>query len=152
MKFAELTPGKCFTLGPATVSAQEIVEFASKYDEQWFHTDPMRAESGSWNGLIASGWHTCAIAMGLVSRQILDGSESYASPGLNYLKWPHPVRPDDQLTLHVTVLEAKISSSKPWLGIIRWQWVLRNQLRVDVLDLEATSLFKLVAEAENLAD
>ena len=150
MKFAELTAGKCFILGPATVSAQEIVEFAGKYDAQWFHTDPLRAESGSWNGLIASGWHTCAIAMGLVSRQILDGSESYASPGLNYLKWPHPVRPNDQLTLHVTVLEAKTSSSKPWLGIIRWQWVLRNQLEVAVLDLEATSLFKLVVETSNL--
>lgn len=147
MKFADLSSGQRFTLGPLEVDAEEVLAFARKYDAQWFHTDPIRAEQGPWDGLIASGWHTCAMAMGLVSNGILDGSESYASPGLNYVKWPHPVRPGDRLTLNVLVHESRKSSSKPWLGIIRWQWIMQNQRGVEVLDLEATSLFRLPEQA-----
>jgi acyl dehydratase len=143
MKFAELQPGRRIEAGPTRVLATEIIDFARKFDNQWFHTDPMRAESGAWNGLIASGFHTCAIAMQMVAETILQGSESYASPGLAYVKWPHPVRPNDLLNLHVEVLEAKVSTSKPWLGVIRWRWQLVNQDAVVVLDLEATSLFNL---------
>jgi acyl dehydratase len=143
VKFADLHQGRRIEAGPVRVPADEIIAFARKFDNQWFHTDPMRAETGTWHGLIASGWHTCAIAMQMVAAAILEGSESYASPGLAYVKWPHPVRPNDALTLHVTVIESSVSRSRPWLGIIRWQWRLLNQDAVEVLDLEATSLFKL---------
>ena len=143
MKFAELHPGLRIKAGPTRVLAADIIEFARKFDNQWFHTDPVRAESGAWNGLIASGFHTCAIAMQMVAETILKESESYASPGLAYVKWPHPVRPDDLLTLDVEVLDAKVSTSKPWLGVIRWRWQLVNQNAVVVLDLEASSLFNL---------
>jgi acyl dehydratase len=146
MKFSDLSSGKRFTLGPITANADEITAFAGKYDAQWFHTNPEKTEAGPWNGLIASGWHTCAMAMGLVSNGILKDSESYASPGLAYVNWPNPVRPGDQLTLNLTVHESRISSSKPWLGIVRWQWIMQNQRGEPVLDLEATSLFMLSTE------
>lgn len=143
MKFAELTAGKHIILGPTQVDEEEIIAFAKKYDAQWFHTDPVRAAADPWNGLIASGWHTCSIAMGLLSNGILVDSESYASPGLNYVKWPNPVRAADVLTLEVIVLESRISSTKSWLGIVRWHWLMRNQTGATVLDLEAVSLFRL---------
>jgi acyl dehydratase len=74
------------------------------------------------------------------------GSESFASPGLAYLKWTHPVRPGDALSVKATVLETRRrSASKPTLGILRWRWQLFNQQGTQVLDLEATSLFKLPA-------
>jgi acyl dehydratase len=130
-------------LGPVTLDSQEVVEFASSYDDQWFHTDPERADEGPFGGLIASGWHTCGLAMRLVSRELLADSESFASPGLSYLRWPHPVRPGDQLMLEVQVLEARRSASRPELGIVRWQWVMRNADGEVVLDLEATSMFQL---------
>ena len=143
MKFAELHAGQHFMLGPVEVDPDEAGAFAERYDAQWFHTDPERAELGPWNGLIVSGWHTCALAMGLMAKQVLKDSDSFGSPGLSYLRWTYPVRPGDQLTLTVHVHETRISTSKPWLGIVRWQWVMRNQDGVDVLDLEATSLFNI---------
>lgn len=143
MKFSDLTPNRRFRLGPAKLVMEDAIGFAKAYDPQWLHTDPVQAESGPWNGLIASGWHTCALAMRLVSENILAGSEAYVSPGLNYLRWLNPVRPGDELTLDVLVLESRVSESKSWLGIVRWQWVMRNQDGVDVLELEATNLFKL---------
>lgn len=143
MQFAELTPGRRIALGPVTVDEAELTGFARKYDDQWFHTDAEQALQGPFGGLIASGWHTCALAMSLVSDEVLRGSESYASPGLAYVRWPNPVRPGDRLTLELHVLEQRVSDSKPWLGIVRWQWLMRNQDGAPTLDLEATSLFKL---------
>ncbi len=114
MRFSEIHTGQVIHCGPARLSEQQITDFARDYDPQWFHTDAKRAAASTWKGLIASGWQTCAVAMRLACDEILAGSESFGSPGLAYLKWENPVRPDDTLSL-----------------------------RVDVLDLEATSLFDL---------
>lgn len=65
--------------------------------------------------------------------------------GLAYVKWTHPVRAGDALSLKATVLDTRRSASQPTLGILRWRWQLFNQDGAQVLDLEATSLFKLPA-------
>lgn len=146
MKFAEFHVGQQIEAGPYEVSRAEIIDFATRYDPQWFHTNPAAAADGPFDGLIASGWHSCSIAMRLVVDRVLQDSESFASPGLRYLKWPNPVRPNDRLTLQLTVLDVRRSDSRPELGILQWRWQLRNQDALEVLDLEATSMFKLETE------
>jgi acyl dehydratase len=143
MKFAEFYAGQVIEAGPYVLGEQEILDFARQYDPQWFHTDPQAAAQGLFGGLIASGWQTCSIAMRLVADAALVGSESFASPGLQYVKWPHPVRPGDALRLKAQVLSARRSASRPTLGILEWQWLLHNQREMPVLDLVATSLFRL---------
>jgi acyl dehydratase len=96
---------------------------------------------GPYKGLISSGWMTCGIAMKLVAQEILSGSESNGSPGLAYLHWPAPVRPDDDLHAQLTVIDKRFSSSKPHLGIVKWRWQVFNQDSIEVLDSEATSFF-----------
>ncbi len=143
MKFAEFHAGQVIEAGPYVLGEKEILEFATRYDPQWFHTDPDAAAQGLFGGLIASGWQTCGIAMRLVADTALAGSESFASPGLQYVKWPNPVRPGDALRLRAEVLSARRSASKKTLGILEWQWMLFNQHDAVVLDLVATSLFRL---------
>ena len=143
MKFVEFQAGQVLHAGPYRVSEAEVLDFAKQWDPQWFHTDPEAAAHGPFDGLIASGWHTCGIAMRLAADAFLAVSESYASPGLAYIRWPHPVRPNDVLHLRVTVLETRVSQSNPSLGLLRWRWQLHNAADTEVLDLEATSLFKL---------
>ncbi|WP_418320724.1 MaoC family dehydratase [Piscinibacter sakaiensis] len=143
MKFAEFHAGQTIEAGPYPVDEAEIIRFAKAYDPQWFHTDPQAASKGRFNGLIASGWHTCAIAMRLATDAALHGSESFASPGIERIRWPHPVRPGDRLRLVATVTEARRSASKPDLGILEWRWQLFNQNDREVLELQATSLFDL---------
>ena len=145
MKFADLAPGRSITLGPETVSESAMVEFARAYDPQWFHVDSERAAQSTWEGLIASGWHTCCIAMRMVVNDVLAGSESFGSPGLAYLKWENPVRPGDRLYVTVDVKERRVARSRPTLGIVRWRWRVSNQVDAVVLDLEATSLFEISA-------
>lgn len=148
MKFAEFSVGQTLVRGPASLTEDEILSFARAWDPQWFHTDPVRAQHGPWNGLIASGWQTCGVAMRLAVTGILDGSESFGSPGLEYLKWLAPVRAGDALMLHAEVLDARRSEKKPTLGILRWRWCILNQEEVAVLELVATSLFDLGADAD----
>lgn len=145
MKFAEFHPGQVIEAGPYELSEAELLDFARRYDPQWFHTDAQAAAGGMHGGLIASGWQTCGIAMRLVTEAALEGSESFASPGLGYVKWLHPVRPGDRLSVRATVLDTRRAVSRPTLGILRWRWQLYNATGREVLDLEATSLFDLPA-------
>ncbi|HAX23402.1 MAG TPA: acyl dehydratase [Hydrogenophaga sp.] len=143
MKFDEFHSGQVIEAGPYELDESELIDFAKRYDPQWFHTDPEAATAGIHGGLIASGWQTCSIAMRLVADKALHGSESFASPGLAYVKWLHPVRAGDRLSLRATVVETRRSDSKLNLGILRWRWQLFNAMGREVLDLEATSLFNL---------
>lgn len=140
MRFADFQAGQRIEAGPYAVEEDEILAFAKQYDPQWFHTDAAAAAAGPFDGLIASGWHTCAIAMRLAAQAALVESESFASPGVAYVKWPNPVRPGDRLRFLGSVLEARRSSKG--LGILRWRWQLFNHSGTEVLDLEVTSLFK----------
>jgi acyl dehydratase len=143
MKFDEFHPGQTLRYGPARVSEAEILAFAREYDPQWFHVDVDRAKTGRWQGLIASGWQTCGIAMRLAVEGALQDSESFGSPGLDYLKWLAPVRPGDALMLIAEVLDVRRSDRQPTLGIVRWRWNVVNQNDAPVLELVATSLFDL---------
>lgn len=143
MKFADFFAGQVIEAGPHTVTEDELVAFARQWDPQWFHTDAQAAAQGVFGGLIASGWHTCAIAMRLVVEAALDGSESFASPGIDHIRWARPVRPGDALRLRAEVLEARRSDTRARLGILRWRWRLFNQHQAEVLDATVTSLFRL---------
>jgi len=147
MRFEEFTAGTVLRAGPRAVTATEIVEFARRYDPQPFHVDPERAAASRWGGLIASGWMTCGIAMELAVRHVLDGSQSIGSPGLDELRWENPVRPGDELSLALTILESKVSSSGR-TGIVRWRWDLYNQSGARVLGLVATSLFDVSGSSQ----
>jgi acyl dehydratase len=144
MKFADFQPGMILNAGRRSVSAEEIIEFAQRYDPQWFHTDPARAAASRWQGLIASGWFTCSIAMQLLVTHVLADSESIGSPGLEQVKWPNPLRPGTEVELRVEVLQTRISSSGK-VGIVRWHWNLATLAGVQVLDIIGSSLFELAA-------
>jgi acyl dehydratase len=143
MRFEDFHEGQILKPGSFTLNQQEILDFATLYDPQWFHTDVEAAKNGPYNGLIASGWQTCTKAMRLVVDAYLNGSNSTGSPGLAYLKWPAPVKPGDVLNIVANIKQVRTSSSKPDVGIVVWQWQVFNQDGVEVLDLQATSFFDL---------
>lgn len=140
MKLRELIAGQVIDAGRRMVTQNEIVDFAERYDPQWFHVDSARAGASPWQGLIASGLLTCCIAMRLAVDAVLRDSDAMGSPGIEQVKWPNPVRAGDEVALRITVLESRPSRSRP-IGILRWRWVLTNQRDEEVLDLVATVLF-----------
>jgi acyl dehydratase len=117
--FEDYIPDSVYEYGSITISKQEILEFARKYDPQPFHVDPEAASHGPFGGLIASGWHTASIMMRLFADHYLSRVASLGGPGVDELRWLKPVRPGDSLRIRVTVLEAKRSSSKTDRGLVR---------------------------------
>ena len=143
MKFNEFQAGMVMKHPAVLVDEAEMLAFAETYDPQWFHTDAQRAEEGRWGGLIASGWFTCSLAMRMAADIALCDSESFASPGIERLRWILPVRPGDMLRLEATVDTKRISSTRDDLGILRWTWRVYNQRDEQVLEVEAINLFDL---------
>jgi acyl dehydratase len=142
MQFQDLKVGMLIEAGPRVIDEAEILEFATRYDPQWFHTDRERAALGRWKGLIASGWQTGAICMELMVKHVLQDSTSFGSPGMDNLKWLEPVRPGDALSLQCRVLESRVSASGN-TGVVLWTWQLWNQAGVQVFEMTGTSLFAI---------
>ena len=119
--------GEVIELGSCAITEAEVLAFARKYDPQPFHVDPEAARRSIFGGLIASGWHTCALLMRLsVDAARRDGAAATGSPGLDSCRWLKPVRPGDVLTGRTEVLETWPSRSKP-IGFIRRRNELINQ-------------------------
>ena len=101
--FEDFSVGDVTELGPVSMSEAEIVEFAARFDPQPFHVDAAAAKASPFGGLIASGWHTTALFMGMFVRGVLLDSASLGSPGVEEIRWTAPVRPGDLLTARSTV-------------------------------------------------
>lgn len=137
----DLPVGKVIDLGSRTVSREEIIEFAKLYDPQPFHTDEEAAKKSIYGGLIASGWHTCAMMMRLLYDGVLQQSASLGSPGVDTVRWLKPVRPGDSLRARMTVIEARASASKPDRGIIKSRWEVLNQRDEVVMTMEGMGMY-----------
>jgi len=141
--FEDYVAGAVYEYGYASVSEAEIVAFAERFDPQPIHTDVRFAATGPFGGLIASGWHTASLAMRLIVDHYLPRVASLASPGIDELRWPSPVRPGDSLRLRTTILETRRSRSKPDRGLVRTRAELLNQHDQTVLSLVAMNLIRL---------
>ena len=140
--FEDYVPGAVYEFGSIGVSEAEIIEFASRFDPQDMHLDPDAAARGRFGGLIASGWHTAAMMMRLFCDHFLSKAASLASPGIDELRWPAPVRPGDSLRLRCTFVETRRSRSKPDRGLVRTATELINQKDEIVLTLTAMNLIR----------
>ncbi len=140
--FEDVSVGEKGVLGSHTVTEAEIVAFAQKYDPQPFHIDPEAARATIFGGLIASGWHTCAIMMRLsVEAARRAQAVTTGSPGVDSCRWLKPVRPGDTLTGRTEVLETRASRSKP-IGFVRARVEMLNQRGEVVLTLVGTSIYR----------
>ncbi len=115
----DLAVGRPYAFGRKTVTAEEIIAYASVFDPQPMHTDPEGAKATPVGGLCASGWHTCAMMMRMVVDGILGRTASLGSPGVEEVRWRRPVRPGDVLSLRYTVQEKRVLASRPDVGIAR---------------------------------
>jgi acyl dehydratase len=115
-----------FPLGPYLVTREEVLDFALEFDPQDFHLDEEAAKASVLGGLAASGWHSCAMLMRMLCDGYLNRSAGMGSPGLSEVKWLKPVLVGETLTGTMTVLSARISKSRPEMGILDCRWELFN--------------------------
>ncbi len=140
--FEDFAVGERIGLGNYAVSAEEIIEFAQEFDPAPFHLSEEGGKASIMGGLVASGWHTCSMAMRMMADSFLLSSSGQGSPGIDTCKWLAPVRPGDRLSGIATVLTARRSVSRPAIGLVSLRFDISNQSGLDVLTMENTIMFK----------
>jgi acyl dehydratase len=133
--FDDLTVGEKRTAGPIEVTEAECIAFATRYDPQIMHTDPVVSADGPFRGIIASSWMTCALVMRLTIQAKMFGSTLVLGLGVDKLRWPTPVRPGDSITAEYEVVSITPSKSKPDFGVVNVKTTARNQHNDVVLSM-----------------
>jgi acyl dehydratase len=129
--------------GSYEVTREEVLEFAHKYDVQPFHLSDEAAAKTHFGRLAASGWHTCAMTMGVISRHVVDHEQAgLGSPGIDELRWLKPVFPGDTLHVHGTILEKTPSRSRPEMGSFRTETRVTNQDGIPVMTYTSIVLMR----------
>ena len=140
--FEDYEAGRVYKLGSVQVELAEVIEFATRYDPQYFHIDENRAQESIYGGVIASGWHTASMMMRVFADNFLSDVSSMGSPGLDELRWYLPVRPGDTLFVSAIVLETRLSRSKPDRGVMRTRTEVHNQHHELVLSSTAVNFMR----------
>jgi acyl dehydratase len=140
--FEDYVPGAVHEFGSVVVDEEEVLDFGKRYVPLPYHIDKEAAKKSIYGGLIASGWHTAALMMRLYSDNYLSKVANLGSPGCEEMRWDKPVFPGDELSVRVTVLEARVSQSKPDRGIVRSFIEVLNQKREVAMSLKMVNFVR----------
>jgi acyl dehydratase len=125
--FEDLEVGEFRESTPVTVSEAEIVDFADRYDPQYFHTNPEAAQSHpQFGGVVASGIHILAVWRQR-DHEITGDIHWICGIGWDDLRWNHPMRAGDSVRARALLLDKRVSRSKPERGVVVYRYALVNQ-------------------------
>ena len=136
--YEDIEVGDEYEVGRHTPSRDEIVEFARKWDPQPYHLDDEAAAASGFGGLSASSCHTYAISSLIFSRSDRK-LRAAAMMGLE-VRFPNPVRPDEELVLSQEIVEKRPSKSRPDVGVVRSRGSIRNPRGEEVMVMDSTYL------------
>jgi acyl dehydratase len=140
--FEDYVAGSVHEFGTIAVDEKEALEFGKRFVPLPYHTDPELAKKSIYGGLIASGWHTAALMMRLYTDHYLSRVANLGSPGCDELRWTRPVFPGDELTIRVTVVETRVSDSRPDRGIVGSFVEVLNQKRDIVMSVKMVNFVR----------
>jgi acyl dehydratase len=109
-----------------TVTLEELLEFAKRYDPQYFHADPIAAKRSIFGEVIASGIHSAAIWRAL-DHEISGDIQWICGVAWEDVRWPNPVRAGDTLRARSEPLAKRLSGKDPKRGIVEYRYTLLNQ-------------------------
>lgn len=142
--FEDIETGRLAKFGHYEVTREEVLEFARKYDPQPFHLSDEEAAKTHFGRISASGWHTCAMTMAMLVRNLTENKQAgLGSPGMENLRWLTPVYPGDTLRCESTVLEKRRSRSRPEMGIFKSHLKVYNQHDKPVMEMTSNGLIQV---------
>ncbi len=142
--YEDIAVGSKQSFGGHEVSAEDVREFAVKFDPQPFHLDEEAAAKTHFGRISASGWHTCAMTMRmLVDNMSVVEQAGLGSPGIDQLRWVRPVYPGDALRCETEVIEKRRSKSRADMGLFKSRVSVFNQDDVLVLEMVSNGLIRV---------
>jgi len=124
-----------------TVTAGEIIAFATSWDPQPWHVDEAAARASHFGGLTACSAHIFSIFC-ITSQRWRSGVVQQAIAGLGFdeMRMHRPVYAGDTLHCVSIVDSARVSRSKPDRGIVVFRTQLINQDNEAVFSIKASTL------------
>lgn len=124
--YEDLVIGEVRESSARRISLDELLEFATRYDPQYFHADPVAARESIFGEVIASGIHSAALWRAL-DHEISGDIRWICGVAWEDVRWPHAVRAGDSLRARAETLAKRPSSKDPARGIVELRYTLLNQ-------------------------
>ena len=134
--------GVTYESPPHSVTEEEIIAFAERYDPQYFHLDAQAAKDSTFGGLVCGGFQTAALTWALALQSGMFDDCPLAGIGLEELQWLAPVRPGYVLRCRFKILEWRPSESRSEAGIARIHFEVINQDDVPVITMVMIQLMR----------
>ena len=139
--FEDFPAGLVIRFGGYEVTEPEIVAFAKAFDPQPMHLDAQAAKATRMQGLTAPGMLTCSMVMRLYYDGVLFEADGLGAPGIEETRWLSPVRPGMVLNVELHVTSARVSQSRPDMGLTGIETQTRDQTGALLMTQRFTALF-----------
>ena len=125
--YEDFEVGQVFETGTHTLGEQEIIDFGKKYAPLPYHTDAEAAKDSSFGTLVAAGYQTAALTFGLFARTGALSLSGMGSPGVDSLRWKHPVKVGDTLRVNANIVEVSPAAKQGGRDGVRIRYDTLNQ-------------------------
>lgn len=134
--------GQVFRTATYELTPERIIDFAEKYDPQYYHLDPVKARESFFGGLVCGGFQTAALSWGLALRTGMFEKCAVAGIGVDALRWLKPVKEGDVIHAEFQLVDGTISRSRPELATATFLYEVKNQHGETVLTLKLIQLLR----------
>ncbi|MEM9169373.1 MAG: MaoC/PaaZ C-terminal domain-containing protein [Pseudomonadota bacterium] len=139
--FEDLRIGENSVSEPLTVDGADMVDFAKRYDPQWFHADEEAAKASIFGETVASGIYTAALWRKL-DHSINGDVDFICGVAWEDVRWAKAVRAGDVLRATSEILEKRPSASDPTRGVAVFLYGLVNQHGETVFSCRSINLVR----------
>jgi acyl dehydratase len=126
---------------PRVVGRDDMLEFARRYDPQYFHADTEAARQSIFGEVVASGIYTAALWRQL-DHEISGDIAWICGVAWKETRWPVALRAGDAIRARATCLSKRPSGSHPNRGIVEMRYELLNQRDQTVFETVSVNLIE----------
>jgi acyl dehydratase len=149
--FEDLVVGEYRRSTRRTVTQEEIIDFARRWDPQWFHSDPELARESVFGEVVASGIHVLALWRQM-DHEINSDIDYVCGVGWDDLRLKRAIRAGD--TIHVTseIVELRPSTSRTDRGTALTRYAVVTEDGTEAVTFTSINLVYTRAGRERAAD
>jgi acyl dehydratase len=149
--YEDLREGEEQSSSARTVDREEMLDFARRYDPQYFHTDPVAATRSIFGDVVASGLYTMTLWRQL-DHEIAHDIAWICGVAWDDVRFPAAVRSGDTLRAHAKCVAKRPSTRRPERGVAIFEYRLENQRGETVFTCRSTNLVERRPQPASGAD
>lgn len=138
----DFAPGRAWSFGNYSVTAQEIMEFARRYDPMPMHVDPDLALKTPLGMFCASGVHTFAMTQKMAFDHLYSRARLIAGAEVRHFVMRRPVVPGDVLSARTEVVGREAHRLRADAGWVDFRVTTSRADARTVLEYDTRILFE----------